>query len=90
MSAGFLPDRYTRPFSCDLNQVRARNHGHPQIPPISSSNALPNPCRNSFGKIAELHFHPYRDVALNLNNLAARYAPLFNSSKLVRDTLILS
>ena len=60
-----------------------------KFPPIRAPDILPNPRRNSLGKITELHFHPCRDVALNLNNLAARYAPLFNSSKLIRDTFIL-
>jgi len=55
-----------------------------------SEGAPSNPRRNSFGKIIKLHFHPDRDVALNLNNLSPGYLASFNRFKFVRDTLVLS
>src|SRR5438445_712164 len=58
--------------------------------PIRASNAVPDPRGNRFGKITELHFHSDGNVTFNLNDLAARYTPIFNRSKLIRDTFILS
>jgi hypothetical protein len=49
-------------------------------PPIRRPNALPDPRRNSFGKITKLHLHPYGDVTLNFNNLATGYMSSFNRS----------
>src|SRR4029077_11550731 len=73
-------------FQCAAMDKRARFR---KWPPVCATNTVPDSRCNRFGKITELHSHPYRDVAIYLNNLTTRYAPLFNRSELIRDALIL-
>src|SRR5262249_34512328 len=56
---------------------------------IRATDAVPNPCRDCLSKITEFHFHPYRNVALYLNNLAARYTALLGGSKFICNTFVL-